>query len=134
MPGIGPRRVVLRGMRSAGAARWTAYRAIKFWADVLGATKMSDAYLLIQPPKPSPIARVEVCRSFAYKHNAGNYESRDFFCSEKAECSIEDAAEVSAALYAFCRNQVFLAVKEYLSEAKRQRDQLGSDLTVQRRA
>lgn len=92
--------------------------------------------------RPKPVTRVEVCRSFSYKHNAGNYESRDFFCSQKAECSIEDAAEVSAALYAFCRNQVFLAVKEYLADTKRQRsrtsrahaEQLGSDLMVQRRA
>src|SRR5262245_2396853 len=44
--------------------------------------------------------RVEICRSFTYKHNAGNYESRDFFCSQKAECSLADAVEVSAALYA----------------------------------
>ena len=68
-----------------------------------------------------PVARVEIARSFSYKLNVApyggpQYESRDFFCSEKAECSLDDAAEVSAALYAFCRSQVLAAVKDYISE------------------
>lgn len=83
---------------------------------------MTDESLILRPAPAKPITRVEIARSFSYKLNAGNYESRDFFCSEKAECSIEDAAEVSAALFAFCRSQVLLAVKEYLAEMKRQRE------------
>ena len=64
----------------------------------------------------SPLIRVEVVRSFAYKLNVGNYESRDFFCSQKAECSADDAAEVSAALYQFCKSQVLAAVREYRAD------------------
>ena len=65
--------------------------------------------------------KVEVCRSFAYKLNAGNYESRDFFCSEKSECSIDDAPEVGAALYAFCKSQVLASVAEYIRDMNAQR-------------
>lgn len=60
---------------------------------------------------PSPL--VEVARSFSYKLNAGNYESRDFFCSQKAECRAEDAEETSDKLYAFCKAQVMKDVKEF---------------------
>ena len=42
--------------------------------------------------------RVEIARSFSYKLNVGNYESRDFFCSQKSECAIEESEEVSSAL------------------------------------
>ena len=59
---------------------------------------------------------VEVARSFAYKMNCGNYESRDFFCSQKAECRMEDAEKVSGALYAFCKSQVMKAVAEMQAE------------------
>ncbi len=71
--------------------------------------------------RPKPVLRVEIARSFSYKLNAGNYESRDFFCSQKAECAEEDAAEVSAALFAFCKAQVLLAVKQYMADMNRQR-------------
>ncbi len=62
------------------------------------------------------IGTVEVVRSFAYKHNAGNYESRDFFCSQKAECKLEDAEHVSEALYSFCKQQVMRAVEQFLKD------------------
>lgn len=84
---------------------------------------MTDLGLII---RPKPVTRVEVCRSFAYKLNCANhggaqFESRDFFASEKAECSIDDAAGVSAALYQFCRTEVMRSVKEYLREMADQR-------------
>lgn len=82
---------------------------------------MTDLDLLI---RPKPVTRTEVCRSFAYKLNAGNYESRDFFCSQKAKCTLEDAAEVSAALYQFCRSQVLAAVKEYIADMGRQKEKI----------
>jgi hypothetical protein len=82
---------------------------------------MSDGALILKADH-KPIVRVEIARSFSYKLNAGNYESRDFFCSEKAECAVEDAAEVSAALFAFCRAEVLKAVKEYISEMRKQRE------------
>lgn len=56
---------------------------------------------------------VEIARSFSYKLNVGNYESRDFFCSQKAECPIDDAERVSDALHAFCKTQVLKALADY---------------------
>jgi hypothetical protein len=53
---------------------------------------------------------VEVARSYTFKLNVGNYESRDFFCSQKAECRPEDADLVSEKLYEFCKRQVMKAV------------------------
>lgn len=55
----------------------------------------------------------EIARSFSYKLNVGNYESRDFFCSQKSECTFEDAEAVSRALHTFCKRQVMEAVREY---------------------
>jgi hypothetical protein len=55
----------------------------------------------------------EVARSFTYKLNVGNYESRDFFCSQKAECTWEDVEAVSKALHEFCKKQVLQAVADY---------------------
>ena len=83
---------------------------------------ISPEGVIILKPKPAP-ARVEIARSFSYKLNCANYggaqyESRDFFCSEKAECSIEDAPDVSAALYHFCRAEVLKAVREYISDMR----------------
>lgn len=59
---------------------------------------------------------VEVARSFAFKLNAGNCQSADFFCSQKAECNPEDAEETSQRIYAFCRSEVMKAVKEYKAD------------------
>ena len=64
------------------------------------------------------ITIVEVARSFSYKLNAGNYESRDFFCSQKAECNAEDAEAVSERIHKFCREQVMKSVQQYKSETK----------------
>jgi hypothetical protein len=62
--------------------------------------------------------RVEIARSFSFKLNAGNYESRDFFCSQKKECYEREAEETSEALYAFCKAQVMKAVAEFRAEGK----------------
>lgn len=64
--------------------------------------------------KPSQI--VDVVRSFTFKLNVGNYESRDFFCSQRAECWERDAAATSERLYEFCRRQVMNAVKQYQAD------------------
>ena len=58
----------------------------------------------------------EVARSFSFKLNVGNYESRDFFCSQKSECTYEDVEAVSEALHAFCKAQVLKAVREFKAE------------------
>jgi hypothetical protein len=53
---------------------------------------------------------VEVARSYTFKLNLGNYQTADFFCSQKAECRPEDADLVSDKLYEFCKRQVMKAV------------------------
>jgi len=69
---------------------------------------------------PSGI-RVEVARSFSYKLNCGNYESRDFFCSQKAECNAEDAEITAEALQQFCKRMVLQSVREYQAELAAER-------------
>lgn len=59
---------------------------------------------------------IEIARSFSYKMNCGNYESRDFFCSQKAECKPEDVEKTSDLLHAFCKEQVLRAVNAYRAE------------------
>ncbi len=81
---------------------------------------MSDSALILHVDR-KPITRVEIARSFSYKLNVAQYESRDFFCSQKAECLIEDADEVSADLNEFCMDQVMAAVKEYVAEMRRRK-------------
>src|SRR5271165_1876445 len=66
--------------------------------------------------------QVEIARSFSYKLNVGSYESRDFFCSQKAQCDAGEAEQVSELLYQFCKNQVLLSVKEYLNSLQAQRN------------
>lgn len=60
--------------------------------------------------------KTEIARSFSYKLNMGNYESRDFFCSQKAECLERNAEDTSERLYQFCKSQVMKAVREYQQE------------------
>lgn len=57
---------------------------------------------------------IEICRSFSYKLNVGNFESRDFFCSQKAECEEGDADKISKALAQFCKEQVISEVNDYI--------------------
>ena len=59
---------------------------------------------------------VEVARSFSYKLNVGNFESRDFFCSQKAECLEKEAEKISEILYEFCKDEVMKSVNGYLIE------------------
>lgn len=56
---------------------------------------------------------IEIARSFSFKLNAGNFESRDFFCSQKAECKWKDAEATSQALYDFCKNEVLKSVNQF---------------------
>lgn len=59
-----------------------------------------------------------ITRSFAYKHNAGNYESRDFFCSRSQECTVEEADAVSEQLFQWCQAQVRRDLGEYLRQVQ----------------
>lgn len=69
----------------------------------------------ILKPAARVAGRVEIVRSFSYKLNVGNFESRDFFASQKAECDAEDAEEISERVYQFCKAQVMRAVNDYLA-------------------
>ncbi len=63
--------------------------------------------------QPEPLARqVEIVRSVNFKLNLGNYQSMDFFCSQKAACDPEDADTTSADLYEWCYEQVMESVRE----------------------
>jgi len=63
-----------------------------------------------------------ITRSVSYQHTAGNYESRDFFCSRSQECTVEEADAVSHELFHWCRSHVFTDLSEYLRQAKEQAD------------
>ena len=65
------------------------------------------------------VGLAEVARSFSYKLNTGNYQSQDFFCSQKAQCELRDAEAISAKLYAFCKSQVTEAVRTAEKELAR---------------
>ena len=64
------------------------------------------------------IKLVEVCASFSRKLNAGNYESRDFFCSHKEECKPEDAEATYRRIFHFCRTMVEQEVDNYIEQHK----------------
>ena len=64
------------------------------------------------PERAKPSGVVEVVRSCSFKLNLGNYQSFDFFCSQKAQCLPEEADQVSADLYEWCYDQVMASVKE----------------------
>ncbi len=65
------------------------------------------------PTTSTTLARlIEVARSFSYKLNIGNYQSLDFFCSEKAECLEAEREAKSQALYSFCKAEVMRSVRE----------------------
>lgn len=68
----------------------------------------------IAPAKNPQI--VEIARSFSFKLNLGNYQSADFFMSQKSECRQDEAEEVSERLYQFCKAQVLKAVNEAKKE------------------
>jgi gas vesicle protein len=61
---------------------------------------------------------VEIARVFSFKLNVGNFESRDFFCSQKAECEEKDAVKTSEALYLFCKTEVMKSVNKFIEENK----------------
>lgn len=56
---------------------------------------------------------VEITRSFSYKLNMGNYQTADFFCSQKAETNQKDIEKTSELLFDFCRKEVEKSVKKY---------------------
>lgn len=84
---------------------------------------MSNDGALIIGAKPedgkTPI--VEVVRSFSFKLNLGNYQSADFFVSQKQACPKDEADQVSVDLYDWCYAQVMESVKDVQAkQAKKQ--------------
>lgn len=65
---------------------------------------------------------IEIARSFSFKLNVGNYESRDFFCSQKCECDESEAEMKSEQLYEFCKNEVMKSVNKFLEEINKKED------------
>ncbi len=60
-----------------------------------------------------PKKLIEIARSFSYKHNCGEYQSADFFCSAKREVTEEEADEMSELMYEFCKKQVIRDLNEF---------------------
>jgi len=56
--------------------------------------------------------QVEIVRSVSFKLNLGNYQSMDFFCSQKAQCAPDEAEQVSTDLYEWCYDQVMASVRD----------------------
>jgi hypothetical protein len=65
--------------------------------------------------------RVEITRSFSFKLNLGNYQTADFFCSEKKEINAKYAEETSRALEEFCRTQVLQSVARFPAQIAEER-------------
>ena len=70
------------------------------------------------------ITLVEICRSFSYKHNCGNFQSIDLFCSQKAEVKEEEAEEASEKLHAFCKSEVIKSLNAYLKENNPEKEEV----------
>ena len=64
------------------------------------------------PERPKLSGIVEVVRSVSFKLNLGNYQSMDFFCSQKAQCLPDEVDQVSADLYEWCYDQVMASANE----------------------
>lgn len=82
--------------------------------------------LLIGANSAPVAAKVEVCRSFAYKLNLQNhggnpYESADFFASRKMECAVEAAEWVSEQIYEECVAEVRATVAAFIDEMRRKK-------------
>lgn len=73
-------------------------------------------------PDPS-VPLIGITRSFSFKLNLGNYESADFFCSQRAECDPAMADEVSRDLDQFCQDEVAEAIKEFKTRRARKEAQ-----------
>ena len=74
--------------------------------------------------KPADVRTVEVVRSVSFKLNLGNYQSMDFFCSQKAQCGADEVDSVSADLYDWCYDQVMESARKVkrMQELKQERN------------
>jgi hypothetical protein len=82
----------------------------------------SDDALLIRVKPISKSKTVEITKSFSFKLNLGNYQSADFFVSQKAQCDDDEKDVVGADLYDWCYEQVMAEVRDLQNkQAKKQR-------------
>lgn len=56
---------------------------------------------------------VEIARSFSFKLNCGNYQTADFFASQKAECLEIEKEKKSEELIHFCKSEVIKSVNAF---------------------
>jgi hypothetical protein len=66
-----------------------------------------------ETPATTETRLIGITRSFSYKLNLGDYQSADFFCSQRAECSPDMAQEVSRDLDQFCQDEVREAILQF---------------------
>ena len=66
-----------------------------------------------QEPPAAETRMIGITRSFSYKLNLGDYQSADFFCSQRAECDPAMAQEVSRDLDQFCQDEVREAILNF---------------------
>lgn len=59
----------------------------------------------------------EITASYSRKKNLGNYESRDFFCSMKAETT-GNVSAVAKQLYYLCKQEVLYQIKDFNAKEK----------------
>lgn len=62
---------------------------------------------------------VEIARSYSEKVNTGNYQSMDFFCSQKLEVPESEAEEASKRAFDFCYRQVKSDIARLKAESER---------------
>jgi hypothetical protein len=68
--------------------------------------------------KGNSIKLVEVCRSFSRTAQVVSFEPRNFFCSLKEECKVEDIESTSNRLIHFFKMTDEKEVEEYINEHK----------------
>lgn len=78
-------------------------------------TRTKIARLAQSQPQPT----VEIVRSFSFKLNLGNYQSADFFCSQKVSVAPDMATEASESTYQWCFDEV---MKSVANVKRRQRE------------
>lgn len=70
--------------------------------------------------------RTEVVESYSFKmsdqmYGGNQYESTDFFASQKVECAVEDEEVVADAIHEYCRARVLKRVRQRADELAAQR-------------
>lgn len=73
---------------------------------------------------------IEIVRSFSLKKNLGNYESADFFCSQKIECKENKAETKSEAVYEFCKQEVIKSANSYIELLRKAKEDKENEKSI----